>query len=118
MARAIPLAAMKRWFSLMWFGLGLNIATGILLVVAYPVKAFTNPDFYLKLTLIGVAVWILYRIKDRVLDAPSVNEAAASDVAKRLAVSSLVLWTGVIATGRLLAYTCHYLLYGVVCGAS
>lgn len=102
----------------MWFGLGLNIATGFLLVVAYPVKAFTNPDFYLKLTLIGLAVWTLRRIEHRVFDDANVNEAAMSHNAKSLAVSSLALWAGVIATGRLLAYTCHYLLYDVVCGAS
>ena len=117
-ARAIPLAPMKRWFGLMWFGLGLNVATGLLLVLAYPVKAFTNPDFYLKLTFIGLAVWTLSRIRARVFADAGGNEAAMSNRARVLAVSSLVLWAGVIATGRLLAYTCNYLLFGIECGAS
>ena len=99
----------------MWLGLTLNVTTGVLLVLAYPVKAFTNPVFYLKLMLIGLAVWTLHRLKERVFDDARVNEAAMSNRAKRLAVSSLVLWAGVLATGRLLAYTCSYLLYGIEC---
>jgi len=31
----------------------MNAVTGILLVFAYPTKALTNPDFYIKLALIG-----------------------------------------------------------------
>ena len=114
-ARAIPLEPLRRWFGLMWLGLTLNVTTGVLLVLACPVKVFTNPVFYLKLTLVGLAVWTLHRLKERVFDDARVNEAAMSNRAKRLAVSSLVLWAGVLATGRLLAYTCSYLLYGIEC---
>ena len=32
-----------------------------------------------------------------------------------LAIWSLVLWASVLTTGRLLAYTCNYLLGGVPC---
>ena len=109
-AREIPLAPLKQWFGLMWFGFGLNVATGVLLVLAYPVKALTNPDFYIKLTLIGFAIWVLYRIRWSVFDETDPNEAAR---AKTLAVWSLVLWAGVLTTGRLMAYTCRYLLYGI-----
>lgn len=114
-AREIPLPPLKRWFSLMWFGLVLNILSGVFLVLAYPAKAVTNPDFYIKLTLIGLAVWTMYLIKTRVFEDASLSEAAMSARGKTLAVWSLVLWTGVIGAGRLLAYTCHYLLYGVPC---
>lgn len=103
---------MKQWFGLMWFGFALNVVTGILLVLAYPVKALTNPDFYIKLALIGFAVWALYRIK-RIFDEASLNEAAIPARGKTLAVWSLVLWAGVLTTGRLMAYTCRYLLYEV-----
>lgn len=113
-AREIPLPPLTRWFRLMWFGLVVNILTGIILVLAYPTKAVTNPDFYVKLTLIGFAVWTLYMIKTRVLEDASPDKAAMAR-GQRLAVWSLVLWTGVIGAGRLLAYTCHYLLYGVSC---
>lgn len=114
-AREIPLAPLKRWFSLMWFGLALNVASGIFLVLAYPVKSLTNPVFYVKLILVGVAVWTMQMIKTRVFDDASLSEAGMWAGGKTLAVWSLVLWVGVITAGRLLAYTCHYLLYAVPC---
>ncbi len=111
----IPLPPLKSWFTLMWSGLAINVASGILLVLAYPSKAFTNPDFYFKLTLIGFAVWTLQRMKRQVFDDSSLSEAAMLARGKVLAVWSLVLWAGVITAGRLLAYTCSYLVYGVPC---
>ena len=93
----------------MWLGLAINFTSGIFLVLAYPSKAFTNPDFYIKLTLVGFAVWLLLRMKRQVFDEGLLARG------KTLAVWSLVLWLGVITSGRLLAYTCSYLVYEVPC---
>ena len=111
----IPLPPLRSWFNLMWLGLAMNVTSGILLVLAYPSKAFTNPDFYIKLTLVGFAVWTLQRIKKQVFDDSSLSGAAMAASGKRLAMWSLVLWAGVITAGRLLAYTCGYVVYGVPC---
>jgi hypothetical protein len=113
--REIPIPAMRRWFRLMWFGLTLNVASGVFLVVAYPVKALTNPVFYLKLVLVGLAVWVLQRINHTVFDDESAPEAVMMTKGRTLAIWSLVLWVSVLTTGRLLAYTCNYLLGGVPC---
>ena len=114
-ARDIPLPPLRSWFNLMWLGLAINVTSGILLVLAYPSKAFTNPDFYIKLTLVGFAIWTLQKIKKRVFDDSGVSEAATLAKGRRLALWSLALWAGVITAGRLLAYTCSYLVYGVSC---
>jgi len=114
-AAGILLPPLRSWFKLMWLVLAINVTSGIFLVLAYPSKAFTNPDFYIKLTLIGFAVWTLRKIKRQVFDDSSLSEAAISARGKMLAVWSLVLWAGVITAGRLLAYTCSYLVYGVPC---
>ena len=114
-AQDSPLPTLRTWFSLMWSGLAINVASGIFLVFAYPSKAFTNPDFYIKLTLVGFAVWTSRRIQSQVFEDSSLSEAARSAKGKMLAVWSLVLWVGVITAGRLLAYTCSYLVYGVPC---
>ena len=111
----IPLQPLRSWFNLMWLGLAMNFMSGIFLVLAYPSKAFTNPDFYIKLTLIGFAVWTMVRIKRQVFDDSSVSDAAMLARGKTLAVWSLLLWAGVITAGRLLAYTCSYLVYEVPC---
>jgi len=111
----IPLQPLRSWFNVIWLGLAVNFTSGIFLVLAYPSKALTNPDFYIKLMLIGFAVWTLMRIKRQVFDDSSVSEAAMLARGKILAVWSLVLWAGVITAGRLLAYTCRYLVYEVPC---
>ena len=114
-ARDLPLFPMRNWFKLMWLGLAINVTSGIFLVLAYPSKAFTNPDFYIKLTLIGFAVWLLRTMRRQVFGETTLSEAALQARGKTLAVWSLVLWVGVITAGRLLAYTCSYLMYEVPC---
>src|SRR5436309_11846095 len=115
LAPEIPLPPLKNWFNLMWLGLAINAVSGVFLVLAYPSKAFTNPDFYLKLALVGFAIWNLQRMKRRLFDASGQTEAATLAKSRKLAVWSLILWGGVITAGRLLAYTCSYLVYGVPC---
>jgi hypothetical protein len=110
-ARAIPLAPLKRLFSLMWIGFAVNAVTGVLLVIAYPTKSLTNIDFYAKLTLIGFAVWVMQRLKTRVFEDSSLSEESMIAKGMSLAKWSLVLWFGAITAGRLLAYTYKYLIY-------
>ena len=55
-APAVPLTEMRRLLPILWGGFWLNAASGILLLIGYPTKALTNPVFYLKLTLIAVAM--------------------------------------------------------------
>ena len=110
--REIPIAPMKKWFKIMWWGLGINTVTGVLLFWAYPTKAATNLDFYIKLLCIGLAVWIVYRLKTHVLGDTSLSEAAMEASGKTLAGWSLFLWFAAILAGRLLAYTYTWILYG------
>jgi len=105
-ARRIPVAEFGGYAPLMWGGLGLNVVSGLALLLAYPTKALTNPVFYLKLGLVVAALWLLQVSLRRVREgAPGVTDGL-----QRLAVASLVCWAGAIAAGRLLAYTHHRLL--------
>jgi hypothetical protein len=110
-AREIPLAPLKRLFRIMWIGLGINAFTGVLLILAYPTKALTNPVFYTKLTLIALAIWIIRLLRDRVFGDASLDETAMMARGATLAKWSLFLWVGAISAGRLLAYTYRYLTY-------
>ena len=95
-ARQIPYAALTRFFPIVWIALAVNGVSGVLLLIAYPTKALTNPLFYAKLILIAAALTMTVRLRDC---APPSGEA------KRLAVLTLVLWTAAIFAGRFLAYT-------------
>jgi hypothetical protein len=110
-ARAIPLAPLRNLFRVMWIGFAMNAATGVLLVFAYPTKSLTNLDFYVKLTVIGLAVWVMQRLRSRVFEDSSLSEEDMMARGATLARYSLALWLAAITAGRLLAYTYKYLTY-------
>ena len=80
----IPTHAFTRFLPVMWFGLWLNVMTGIVLLIAYPTKALTNPVFYLKLSLIAVALTILRSILRR-LGRPEPASGGSEGARSRLA---------------------------------
>jgi hypothetical protein len=107
----LPIKPLKKLFRIMWMGFTINLISGIFLIIAYPTKALTNPIFYVKLSLITVALVVMSRIQRRVFDDPNLSEDAMMARGAMLARFSLVLWLGAITAGRLLAYTYTYLLY-------
>jgi hypothetical protein len=113
-APALPLPPLRQLYRLIWAGLWLNIISGMLLLFAYPTKALTNPIFYLKLALVGLAVWVMMSIERRFLGDASDVDPAMIARARWVAVGALLLWCGVVGTGRLLAYTSSYILYGKI----
>jgi hypothetical protein len=83
-----------------------NACSGVLLLIAFPTKALTNPLFYLKLCVIAAALTIGGAIRRQMIQEPVAAGARAPRALRVLAVASLVCWLTGITTGRLLAYTC------------
>ena len=112
-APGVPLVSMRRYYRAMWAGFWVNAVSGVLLLIAYPTKALTNPLFYAKLALIAFGVVLAFRIRRDVngLAAP----AGAPPIARMLAAVSLACWIAVIFAGRLLAYTCTRLTVDFPC---
>lgn len=108
-ASQMPLKPMERFFPVMWFGFGLNAVSGVLLLIAYPTKALTNPLFYVKLTVIGLAVASIRLLRKHVFFDPGLDEQPISRKGKIIAGVSLLLWAGAVTAGRFLAYTYTYL---------
>ncbi len=90
---------MRAFFPFLWFGLAINVFSGVSLLIAYPTKALTNPLFYIKLGLIAVALLGLRWMRRNVF-GPSLPATA-----KRIAILSMIAWAGAIFAGRWLAYT-------------
>jgi hypothetical protein len=101
-APAVPLARLAGFLPVAWIALFINVVSGLLLLIAYPTKALTNPVFYIKLLCIGAALWILFWIRRNLLfaQAPLVTTRT-----RYLAAAGTLLWVTAIVTGRLLAYT-------------
>jgi hypothetical protein len=112
-AQGIPLKPMARLLPLMWAAFAINATTGVLLLIAYPTKALTNPLFYIKLTLVAVALTLVYLVARDVLRGAGPGGRLVPARAKMLAGASLAAWLVLIAAGRYLAYTHKWEMLGV-----
>ena len=111
LATRVPRVSVAGLYRLMWIGFGINAVSGVLLLSAYPAKALTNVVFYAKMAMIVLALIALESLRKEVfVGAQAGTPLRLSSRARLLAIASLLLWTGTIFTGRLLAYTHHILL--------
>jgi hypothetical protein len=108
-APAVPLLELKKFLPVMWMGIWLSAASGVLLLIAYPTKAFTNPVFYVKLAFLVLALLGIRSMSHSVFGNADIDSKPAPRKNRLLAIASLVCWTGVITAGRLLAYTYSHL---------
>jgi hypothetical protein len=107
LSRGLPVSAtadhLLRWSRLSLF---LVVPSGLAMFVAHATEMATNPAFQLKLSLIAAAflnAGVFHRFPFRAVGDWD-TEIPAPLPARLAGVLSLVLWTGVIACGRLLAY--------------
>jgi hypothetical protein len=111
-AKDLPLFPLKGLYRIIWIGFAIQVVSGTLLLIAYPTKALTNPDFYLKLTLVALAVVVMQKLKTKVFEDASLSDSTMMMKGRALAMWSLLLWFGVVTSGRMLAYTYVYIKYG------
>jgi hypothetical protein len=107
LSRALPVSAMAvhllRWARL---ALLLVVPSGALMFAAHATEMLANPAFQLKLALVAAAflnAGIFHRWPFRAVGDWD-TELAAPLPARLAGILSLLLWTGVISCGRLLAY--------------
>jgi hypothetical protein len=108
-APSVPLLELRRFLPVMWTGFWINAVSGVLLLIAYPTKALTNPVFYIKLSFIALALLGIRFMARSVFGDASLDFKPATRKNRMLAIASLVCWTGAITAGRLLAYTYKHL---------
>jgi hypothetical protein len=99
-ARSIPLASLAGLFALMWAGLGLTLATGLLLFIADATRHASNPAFVTKLVFVVLAVTALRLTWTRVFRGQQGGRA--------LAAMSLACWFGALSAGRMMAYIAEF----------
>ena len=103
-ARQLPLEPMQKFIPVLWVGFWLNAATGAILLIANATTVLRNPDFYVKMALIVLALINLRFVRNRILRDPHIDKRPLSSNDRVLAAASLVCWLGAIVAGRLLAY--------------
>jgi hypothetical protein len=112
-ARSIPLERTAGFLPMLWVAFAVNALTGTVLLIAYPTKQLTNPVFYVKLSLIALAVWLFSRVGREVTRSSELKQSTMSAMAKTLAVASLASWIALIIAGRLLQYTHKWEMLGI-----
>lgn len=105
MAPRVPLTQMKRFVPVIWVGFWLCVVSGVILLIAYPTKALTNPVFWAKLTFVALGLVQLRLIDRRLLRDADFDTGPIPPRGRLLAFGSLACWVGAIGTGRFLAYT-------------
>ena len=96
----------RRLFPWQMFGMSVSAATGLLLVYADPLRFYANIYFWIKavmMVLAGVNAMAFHQVTYRTVDAWN-TETVMPFGAKLASVMSIVLWAGVIVSGRLIAY--------------
>ena len=96
--------------ALAWKRLGfvVVVVTGLLLMWAEPVRLYRSPSFWVKMTLfalVGVHALVFRR---SVYTHPEKLDAGVGWRAKLAAGASLVLWAGLIVSGRLIAFDASF----------
>ena len=109
-APGVRLQSLRRFFPTMWIGFWINAITGTILLAVNATKMLANPDFYVKLAFIALAVINVFLLQKEVFRREE-SEIAPSMKAKVLAVTSLLFWLGAIVSGRLLAYVGRGVLF-------
>jgi hypothetical protein len=99
-ARRIPLRMLANVLPIIAVAFALNAATGIVLFMCNATTKGQQPVLYIKLALIGLAVWTTFLAR-RLICA---DDAGPARFRRWIATSSLLLWAGAIAAGRLMAY--------------
>ena len=98
----LPVSSLRIFFKIFWAGFFLNLVTGSLLFAAHATSTGYMPMYYAKLTLIATGMVLSFPLR-RFVDGDGSDRSIPRTV-KTVAAVSLLVWIGVITTGRLLAY--------------
>ncbi len=97
-------AVWKRFSPWLWYGLVVMLATGIVLTVGEPVREFTAFSFWLKMSLIVIAVTTATLFGRSVRPAAQQGNAEFSSAVKLGATATIAVWVAIMFLGRAIAY--------------
>ncbi len=104
-------ASYRGFIVAMWGGFWVSLASGLMLLAAYPAKALTNPVFGLKFALLGCGFLLVRQLLADADQSPELaRHASVLKATRAIAVGAIVMIAGAIFAGRFLAYTHTVLL--------
>ena len=105
-----------RPFSDVWYqarpwkrvGFVVVVVTGLLLAWAEPVRLWGSPSFWVKMVLFALVGVHALVFREKVYAHPEKLDAGISSQAKLAAALSLILWSGIVASGRFIAWDASF----------
>ena|SRR5215831_3969202 len=80
------------------------VVTGLLLTWAEPIRLYKSPSFWVKMILFALVGVHALVFRSSVYGHPEKLDARITSQAKLAAVLSLLIWAGLIVSGRLIAF--------------
>ena len=104
--KPIPYTALGELLGLAWIGIAVNIASGLSLFTSQATMYVTNVPFLIKISLVILGIINVVYMRKALKQEAATWEATrvVSSRGRILAITSLVIWTGAVVTGRLIAY--------------
>lgn len=96
----------RRFLPWTWFGLVVQVSTGFLMFASEALKMYGNWAFIMKMILIGVAgvnAFVFHSLAYQSVDKWD-NDPVAPVSARIAGSVSILLWFGIVALGRWIAY--------------
>jgi hypothetical protein len=87
-----------------WVGFAVVVASGLLLAWAEPQKLYRSPAFWVKMALLALVGVHAVGFRARVYGNTARPDVAETTEGKLAAAISLLLWAGLIVSGRLIAF--------------
>lgn len=88
----------------MWSGLVVMVVTGVLLIVGEPPREFGALSFWIKMSLVLIAVLLTAFLGTQLKSAPHDAATPLRGAARPTAYVLVVLWIAIIFLGRAIAY--------------
>jgi hypothetical protein len=85
-------------------GFALVVASGLLLGWAEPVRLYRSPSFWVKMGLLVLVALHTLAFRNGVYENSKALDRGLTPQAKLAAAMSLILWAGLIVSGRLIAF--------------
>jgi hypothetical protein len=100
-----PLGAVTRLFlPPIWPVLLILLLTGSLLIIGEPRRSLVNTTFYIKMSLLLIAIVPTVLLQRTILASPGFFEKRQTAI-RALATVSILVWSGILFAGRWIAYT-------------
>lgn len=108
--KGVGLGQLRKLSAIAWIGFAINAVSGLMLFAGNARRLAETTAFQVKLVFIvagGVSVWMLWRELNSSPDALG-PDGVATQRAKAIAITALVVWLAAIVAGRTIGYTINF----------